>query len=127
MHSPRLRRLSSAVRRRFVGLDVPIVVRCLASFVLWRRRRILPSRVPCVTVFAMVLCRVMWPNQESLHRFTVANKGSCFPAKEPTCCLTYSFVLCSVYEIRRSFLKHFVSNACTRLSVSAVRVQLSHL
>ena len=30
-------------------------------------------------VFATVLCRMMWPNQESLRRFTVANKGSCLP------------------------------------------------
>ena len=38
----------------------------------------MPSRVPCRMVFAVVLCRVMWPNQESLHRFTDSNKGSCF-------------------------------------------------
>ena len=26
--------------------------------------------------FVMVLCPVMWPNQESFRRFTVDNKGS---------------------------------------------------
>ena len=40
------------------------------------------------------------------------------------CCLTYSYVLCSLHGMRRNLLKHFVSNACTSLSVSAVRVQL---
>ena len=41
-------------------------------------------------------CRAMWPIQESLRRFTVANKGYCFPTKE-SICLTYSFVLCLAF------------------------------
>ena len=82
--------------------------------------------VPWMMFLAMVLCRVMCPNKGSLRCLTVSNKGSCIPARESTCCLTYSFVLCSMYEIHRSLLKHFFSNVCSRLSVSAVRVQLSH-
>ena len=48
---------------------------------------LLPSRVPCRVVFEMVLCWVVWPNQESFHHLTV-DKGSCFQAREFTCCLT---------------------------------------
>ena len=77
-------------------------------------------------VLAMVLCRVMWPNQERLRRFIIGNKGSCFPARESTCFLTYSFVFCSVYKMQRNLLKHFVLNACTGLSVSDVRIMLLH-
>ena len=72
--------------------------------------------------FAMVLCRVMWPNQESLRCFTIANKGFCFPARESTGCLTYSCVSCLVYEMRRSLLKHFVSDCCTLSLLSESRL-----
>ena len=85
---------------RSVGLDVSILVRYLASFFSDSPAfscppgcLLLPSKVPCRMMFAMVLCQVT--NQESLHHFTVANKGSCFPARESTCYLTYSFILCS--------------------------------
>ena len=139
-HIPRQRCLPSAVCCRVVGIDVVILIYCLASCFSGGPVvsclqgvvscppgcRLLHCRVSCRVVFAMVLCRVMWPNQESLRRFTVANRGSCFPATEFTCCLTYPCVLCSVYEMRRSCLKYFVSNAYKLLSVSAVRVQLSH-
>ena len=47
-------------------------------------------------VFAMVLCRVMWPNQDSLRRFTVANRGSCFPARSPLV-VSHSHLSCVRY------------------------------
>ena len=41
----------------------------------------------------MVLCRVTWPNKESLHSFTIAKEGSFFPARESTRCVSISVVL----------------------------------
>ena len=37
--------------------------------------------------FEMLLWWVMWPNQESLYCFTIDNKGSCFPARNPPAAL----------------------------------------
>ena len=55
-----------------------------------------PASFPFDVFFEMVLCWVLWPKPESFHRISVDNKDSCFPARESTCWLTYSFVLCSV-------------------------------
>ena len=82
----------------------------------------------CLAGWCLQLCCVEWRGQRrgSFRPFTVANKGYCFPARESTNFLTYSIVLCSVYEMRRSVLKYVVANACTHISVSGVKVQLSH-
>ena len=52
-----------------------------------------------------------------LVSFSCRQRGFCFPEMGSTRCLTHSFVLCSVYEIRSRLLKHFVPNVCTRLSL----------
>ena len=70
-----------------------------SQFFLWRPRYLLPSMVYCRMVFAMMLCRVVWRNWESLHRFTVANKGSCFPAGIHL--LSHIFV-CLVFSLRNT-------------------------
>ena len=38
---------------------------------------------PRLPLFEIMLCRVIWPNQESFRRFTVDNKDSCFPVRNP--------------------------------------------
>ena len=87
--------------------------------------RLLPSRVSSLALqgalqegfcYGAVLFDVA--KQESLRRFTVANKGCCFPARESTCCLTYSFVLCSVSEMRGSRLKLFSFQMLVSVSMS---------
>ena len=79
----------------------------------------------------IVLCRVMFPSEESFRRFTVDNKsfsfrrftvdnkGSSFPAMESTCCLTY--LSCLVFGVRNVALNGmfgvFVYFACVRACV----------
>ena len=67
----------------------------------------------------------MFPRNESFLRFTADYKGSYVPAMESTCCLTYSFVLCSVYEMLYcvkclvfSFLSFARVRACVRAQMN---------
>ena len=59
----------------------------------------LSSTVPCIMIFGCVSWRQTWPNHDNLHCSTVDNKSSWHPARTLTCCHTYSFVLCSLYDM----------------------------
>ena len=127
---------SSAMARHWCRSSAARSVRAVGWFVqsltlsdqdfLGRPLDRLPSTVPWKMVLDKVSWREMWPYQASFRRLTVARSGSCLPANMVTSCLTNSFVLCSVYEMCSSFLRHLCSKACMRLSRSAVSVQLSH-
>ena len=81
-----------------VGLDVSIVIYCLASFSL-------------VALLSLALQGAL---QDNFYNGVVSS-GVAKPGE-----------LASFHCCQQSLLKHFVSNACMRLSVSAVSVQLSH-
>ena len=85
-----------------------------------------PSKMPNKMSLDKVSWRVMWPNHASFFLFTIAQRGSCGPANAATLCQTNSLVLCSVNEMLKSFRQHFNSKVWIFLSVSAVKVQLSH-
>ena len=85
-----------------------------------------PSTVPCVMVLEGVSCLVTWPNHASFRRLTVARRGSRGPTRLLTRLCTQSLVLSSLWEMRRSFLRHLVSSAWILLSSSASRVHVSH-
>ena len=70
----RQRCLSSVVRNRVS--KVSLIDSCVLSsqFFLWRSRLLLPNSV----AIEMVLCRTMWPYQESCHQFNKTLKLSCW-------------------------------------------------
>ena len=103
-------------------MSIPLC--CLASLFLWRPRRLLPSRVPRSVFFCngVVSSDVAKPGE--LASFDCCQQGLLLSSKG-VYLLSHIFV-CLVFNVRnRSLLKHFVS-VCKSLSVSAVRVQLSH-
>ena len=61
----------------------------------------------------MVLERLSWrvacPNHAGFLLVTVARRSHCGPRRNLTLLHTQSLVLCSKYEIRRSFLMHLIS------------------
>ena len=70
--------------------------------------------------FKMVLRRVTCPNFESLHRFTVDNKGSCFPAKESSSRTNVGRRIFRVFCRVISAVKVKLSHQCTRTDTSSV-------
>lgn len=100
--------LFSVVRSRARKLCLVIPAYYLAVIPPW-----------CRMVF-LKWCYVGWcePNQESLRRFTIDNKGSCLPEREFNCCLMYLFVLCSLCEMQKILLKLFILCSYASLSLS---------
>ena len=88
--------------------------------------RLPPWTVPCSIVLASPDDRVTCPYHFSLRLFTDVRRSSYGPMAFPIQSFTCSLVMCSLYEIPRSFLKHLISNACILLSMSAVMVHVSH-
>ena len=75
----------------------------LRGLPLWR----LPSTVPCSMIFGSVSWRQAWPNHDSLRLLTTDSKSSWQMARTLTCCHTYSFVLCSPYDMWSILLSRF--------------------
>ena len=67
----------------------------LRSLLLWR----LPSTVPFSIIFSTVTWRQTWRYHDNLWRLTVDSNSSWRPARILACYHTYSFVLCSQYDM----------------------------
>ena len=102
----------------------PVHSGMLSSHLFLCLPRLLPPwTVPCMTVLASPVDLVMWPYHLSFHCLTVVRRSSCGPMACRVLFRTSSLVMCSLYVMPRSFLKHLISMACILFSVSAVNVQ----
>ena len=81
------------------------------------------SRVPCNTILARSLWRVMWPNHASFP--LVPNIFCCWPTRACINPKTNMFVLWPIHDTIKMCLQHLFSNACIFLAVSTGRTQLS--
>ena len=93
------RRLSSARRSN----DDWSVHSLMLSFHDLRARplRRLPSTESCSIIFGSVSWRQTWPNHDNFRRLTVDSRSCWGPARILTCCQTYSFLSCSLYNMPR--------------------------
>ena len=69
-------------------------------------------------------CRCVWHARTMpvSRLLTVVRRGSCGPTRKLIFLRTQSLVLCSKYEMRRSFLRHLVSKAWILFFFSSSRV-----
>ena len=82
--------------------------------------RLPPWTVPCRIVLANPDDLVMCLYHFRLRLFTEVRRSSYGPMAFAILAFTSSMVMWSLYEIQRSLRKHFISNACILLSMSAV-------
>ena len=92
-----------------MGKEVHFLMLSVQHFLCrpWRRP---PSKVPRRMVLEKLPWRVTCLNYASFRLLTVS-RSSCGPTKELILPRTQFLVLCSKKEMRRSFLRHFVSKA----------------
>ena len=84
-----------------------------------------PCTVRCKIVLASPDDLDTCPNHLNLRFFTVVKISSWGPVPCLILSLTASLVMCSLYEVPSSFLKHLTSVACNFFRMSAVNVQVS--
>ena len=102
----------------------PVHSGMLSSHLFLCLPRLLPPwTVPCMTVLASPEDLVMWPYHLSFRCLTVVRRSSWGPIACRVLLRTSSLVMCSLYVMPRSFLRHLISMACILFSVSAVNVQ----
>ena len=119
LHSSRLSAFLMAV-----PIVKPVHSGMLSSHLFLCLPRLLPPwTVPCMTVLASPVDLVMWPYHLSFRCLTVVRRSSCGPMACRVLFRTSSLVMCSLYVMPRSFLRHLISMACILFSVSAVNVQ----
>ena len=109
-----------------MGSDVHSLTLSIQHF-LCRQRRRPPSKVPRRMVLERLSWRVTCPNHACFCLLTVAGRGSCGPTRKLISLRNQSLVLCSKWEMRRSFHWHLVSKAWILFSESASRVHVSQL
>ena len=93
-------RLLSYVIRSNYDNDCPVhsLILSFHDLRLVPQRR-LPSTVTGRMTSGNVSRQRAWPNSDNLRRLTVDNRSSWHPARILTCCRTYPFVLCSLYDM----------------------------
>ena len=92
------RRLSSATRSND-DIDWQVHSLRLSFHDLRFPLRRLPLTEPCSMIFGSVSWRHTRPNHDNLRLLTIENRSFWGPARILTCCQTYSFVLCSLYDM----------------------------
>ena len=103
---------------------------CLLFDVVHSKFSLLTMALPTLQgALKNVLERLLWPvtclNHASFRLLPVARRGSCGPTRELILLCTQSLVLCSKSEMRRSFLRHFISKVWKFFSETAGRVHVS--
>ena len=107
-----------------MGRDAHSLILSTQHFLRLPRRRS-PSKVPRRLVLKRMSWCVTCPNHASFHVLAIVRRGSCGPTRKLILLRSQSLVLCSKQEMRRSFLRHLVSNAWIFFSESASRIHVS--
>ena len=107
-----------------IGRDVHSLISSVRHF-LCRPRRRPPSKVSRRMVLQRLLWRATCSNHARFPLLTVARRSSCGPTRKLILFRIQSLVLCSKWEIRRSFLGHLVSKSGILFLESTNRVYVS--
>ena len=110
--------LRTGISSSDMGRDVRSFMLSIQHF-LCQPRHCPPSKVPWRMVLERLLWSVTCPNHASFHLLAVVRKGSCGPTSDLILLSTLLLVLCSKWEMQRSFLRHLVSKAWILFSESA--------